>query len=210
MILKQDGSVWDTGYNRYGQLGDGTASNRFNFMQVISDGAKDVAAGVLYSMALKIDDSIWATGSNTYGQFGDGGTISTKAFGRVASFGNGAGKITTCPIAPNMSWSICLLTFLTACPFALNLCLLVYHSITTAQSTAEFTSATQASAIITSVTEAEATDDGGDFLEYMLLEIICLSAMDSIESVYDRYYHWNLWCWQGLSELHWATNTAWF
>ena len=35
MVLKTDGTVWATGYNGYGQLGDGTTSSKSNFVQVL-------------------------------------------------------------------------------------------------------------------------------------------------------------------------------
>ena len=39
MVLKQDGSVWATGDNRWGQLGDGTSGNRkTNFDMVVPSG----------------------------------------------------------------------------------------------------------------------------------------------------------------------------
>ena len=92
MVLKQDGSVWATGYNLYGQLGDGWAKDNYVFVQVISDGAIAVAAGGFHSMVLKQDDSIWVTGSNKYGQFGDGSTTSTKNFIKLTPFDNGANR----------------------------------------------------------------------------------------------------------------------
>ena len=93
MILKQDGSVWTTGYSVYGQLedlGDGAAmiDSKF-FVQMISDGAKVIAAGAFHSMVLKQDGSIWATGSNEYGQFGDGSTKSQNVFVEVVRFRTG-------------------------------------------------------------------------------------------------------------------------
>ena len=36
MVLKADGTVWATGYNRYGQLGDGTTSSKDSFVKVLS------------------------------------------------------------------------------------------------------------------------------------------------------------------------------
>ena len=36
MALKQDGSMWSAGRNMYGQLGDGTNTNRDSFVKVIS------------------------------------------------------------------------------------------------------------------------------------------------------------------------------
>ena len=38
MILKQDGSVWATGKNKNGQLGDGTNTDRQIFVKVVSSG----------------------------------------------------------------------------------------------------------------------------------------------------------------------------
>ena len=34
MVLKQDGSVWATGSNEYGQFGDGTATSTKNFIRL--------------------------------------------------------------------------------------------------------------------------------------------------------------------------------
>ena len=36
MVLKTDGTVWATGRNEYGQLGDGTTSNKHNFVKIFS------------------------------------------------------------------------------------------------------------------------------------------------------------------------------
>ena len=38
MVLKYDGTVWATGDNKYGELGDGTTTNRRAFVQVVSSG----------------------------------------------------------------------------------------------------------------------------------------------------------------------------
>ena len=80
MVLKQDGSVWTTGHNEHGQLGDGSTANAQNFVQVMCDEVRVVAAGGLHSMVLKQDGSIWAAGSNNDGQFGDGTTTSSNSF----------------------------------------------------------------------------------------------------------------------------------
>ena len=92
MMLGKDGSVWATGHNLFGQLGDGLAYDRQVFVRVISDRAKAVAAGAFHSMVIKQDGSVWATGSNEYGQFGDGSTTSEKIFVKLAPFGNGSGR----------------------------------------------------------------------------------------------------------------------
>ena len=35
MVLKNNGDVWTTGFNNYGQLGDGTSVNKNRFVFVI-------------------------------------------------------------------------------------------------------------------------------------------------------------------------------
>ena len=85
MILKQDGSVWVTGRNNFGQLGDGTRRLSNTFVEVISSDVHTVAAGDWHSMAWKDDGSLWATGSNLYGQVGDGSTIIKSTFVKVIS-----------------------------------------------------------------------------------------------------------------------------
>ena len=57
LMLQQDGSVWSTGYNLYGQLGDGSTTSRTIFVQVMSSGAQSMAAGSMHSMVLKQDGS---------------------------------------------------------------------------------------------------------------------------------------------------------
>ena len=72
MVLKHDGSVWATGWNEDGQLGDGTRMDQHNYVQVVKHGAKVVAAGRRHSMMLKEDGSVWTTGYNKHGQLGAG------------------------------------------------------------------------------------------------------------------------------------------
>lgn len=67
IALKQDGSVWTTGVDWYGQLG----VDNFTFEQVISGNAVALDAGIAHSVALMNDGSVWTTGLNRYGQLGD-------------------------------------------------------------------------------------------------------------------------------------------
>ena len=90
MVLKQDGSVWVTGKNDFGQLGNGHKTFESKFVQVISSGTQVVAAGDQHSMVLKYDGSVWATGANQDGQLGDGSTISTNEYVRVLPLDAGA------------------------------------------------------------------------------------------------------------------------
>ena len=70
IVLKQDGSVWATGSNNHGQLGDGSTTDRKVFVQVIPSGVEAVAACGYQSLVLKRGGSVWATGWNRYGQLG--------------------------------------------------------------------------------------------------------------------------------------------
>jgi alpha-tubulin suppressor-like RCC1 family protein len=73
MILKNDGSLFATGRNYEGQLGDGSGTQRESPVPV-TDGVQAVSTGTFFTMILKSDGSLWATGRNRYGQFGNGST----------------------------------------------------------------------------------------------------------------------------------------
>jgi alpha-tubulin suppressor-like RCC1 family protein len=73
LAIKNDGSLWAWGTNSYGQLGDGTTTNRTSPVQV-GTGFVAVSAGFSHSLGLKGDGSLWAWGFNNYGQVGDGST----------------------------------------------------------------------------------------------------------------------------------------
>ena len=81
IALKSDGTVWTFGYNGYGELGDGTNTNRNRPVQVLGEGGVgyltdviDIAGGGYHTIALKFDGTVWAWGRNSYGQLGDGTT----------------------------------------------------------------------------------------------------------------------------------------
>ncbi len=76
LFLKNDGTAWTCGWNNYGQLGDGTNTNRLTPVQV--SGLTNVIAVATtedHSLFLKSDSTVWGCGRNDWGQFGDGTTI---------------------------------------------------------------------------------------------------------------------------------------
>ena len=90
MILTQEGFVWVTGWNKYGQLGDGSTNDRNRFIVVIAENTGKyvaVAAGDIHSIALKQDGSVWAAGRNSNGQLGDGSKDDRNRFVKVMSSG---------------------------------------------------------------------------------------------------------------------------
>ncbi|MBK9401485.1 MAG: choice-of-anchor D domain-containing protein [Bacteroidetes bacterium] len=73
LFLKNDGTVWATGFNAKGQLGDGTTTQRSTPVQVSGlSSITSITGGTDHSLFLKNDGTVWATGWNGYGQLGDG------------------------------------------------------------------------------------------------------------------------------------------
>jgi hypothetical protein len=67
------GTVWSSGLNQHGQMGDGTSDDRA--MLVVAMGLSDIvsiSAGVEHVVAVKSDGTVWAWGRNQKGQLGDG------------------------------------------------------------------------------------------------------------------------------------------
>jgi alpha-tubulin suppressor-like RCC1 family protein len=71
MAIKKDGSLWVWGNHRYGQLGDGTETDRPTPVKIMDDVVQVSASGNC-TMAIKTNGSFWAWGNNNYGQLGDG------------------------------------------------------------------------------------------------------------------------------------------
>ena len=71
VFLRTDGSVWATGRNEFGCLGDGTAVNRSTPVPVIDmndqplTGVVEIRAGVNSIVAKKADGSFWVWGNNS-------------------------------------------------------------------------------------------------------------------------------------------------
>jgi alpha-tubulin suppressor-like RCC1 family protein len=75
LALKNDGTVWAWGYNQYGQLGDGTKTDKYIPVEVTGlTNIVAIAAGCNHGVALKDDGTVWVWGPNTFGTLGDGTT----------------------------------------------------------------------------------------------------------------------------------------
>ncbi|NJM37885.1 MAG: hypothetical protein HC845_08550 [Akkermansiaceae bacterium] len=70
LFLATNGTVWATGLNNFGQLGNGATTNRSTAAAVLSD-VQAIAAATIHSIFLKNDGSVFATGRNADGQLGD-------------------------------------------------------------------------------------------------------------------------------------------
>ncbi len=71
--ITTDGSLYTWGWNRYGQLGDGTTENR-SIPVKIMDNVTSVSLGDWHSAAITTDGSLYTWGYNYDGQLGDGTT----------------------------------------------------------------------------------------------------------------------------------------
>ena len=71
--IKDDGSLWTWGMNGYGQLGDGTTTEKHAPTKVM-DNVAQVSVGDFHTAAIKSDGSLWAWGNNAYGRLGDSTT----------------------------------------------------------------------------------------------------------------------------------------
>lgn len=75
MAIKQNGTLWGFGFNKYGQLGYGDKYDKYYATKIgTDDNWKLVSAGSRHSVMIKNDGSLWSCGDNTYGQLGVGDT----------------------------------------------------------------------------------------------------------------------------------------
>ena len=77
LILKNDDTLWTTGWNEYEQLGVGDNNDRNTLVKIMDD-VEDCSAGFVHSLILKNDGTLWAMGNNNCGQLGTGDTNSTN------------------------------------------------------------------------------------------------------------------------------------
>jgi alpha-tubulin suppressor-like RCC1 family protein len=68
--VKKDNSLWCWGWNKYGQVGDGTYEDKTYPVEIMK-GIIDVSAGGSHTCAIKQYGSLWCWGANEEGQLGD-------------------------------------------------------------------------------------------------------------------------------------------
>lgn len=86
IALKKDGTLWGWGNNSYGQLADGTRTNRSSPVQAgAATNWKIASPGFYHTMAIKKDGTLWAWGSNGFGELGLGNTIGRSSPVQVGS-----------------------------------------------------------------------------------------------------------------------------
>ncbi|NLB13454.1 MAG: RCC1 repeat-containing protein, partial [Gammaproteobacteria bacterium] len=87
--LSQGGAVWCWGRNSFGQLGDGTAVQRFSPVPVsnLSSGVQAIAVGGSFSCALNASGGVLCWGANSFGSLGDGSTNNRAVPGLVWGMG---------------------------------------------------------------------------------------------------------------------------
>ena len=98
LALCSDGTLAAWGQNGWGQLGDGSTTNRNRPVAVLQDGylrdrsVTQIAAGTGFSLALLADGSIAGWGRNDGAHLGDGTLVSTKVPGVAGKGGSLTGK----------------------------------------------------------------------------------------------------------------------
>lgn len=91
--IKNNGTLWATGDNVYGQLGNGTfgfANVSYTFIPIgTATNWKEISANSQHTIGLRTNGTLWAWGNNEYGSVGDGTATNWKTVATCisASFG---------------------------------------------------------------------------------------------------------------------------
>ncbi|GAB3877641.1 hypothetical protein GCM10028824_38080 [Hymenobacter segetis] len=87
--IHADGTLWGSGYNGNGQLGDGGAPQARTLpVRIGTQRWQTVASGSFFTQAIRSDGSLWAWGRNDRGELGDGTSFNRAAPVRVGTATN--------------------------------------------------------------------------------------------------------------------------
>ena len=96
VLLSEDGKIYSTGYNKYGQLATGNTTRTLIPVQAkdkngeIITNAKDIYARDYIVSMVRKDGSVWTVGYNPYGAAGNNTTTTNKVYTKVlGEYGNG-------------------------------------------------------------------------------------------------------------------------
>ncbi|WP_395043602.1 T9SS type A sorting domain-containing protein [Flavobacterium sp.] len=82
--IKSDGTLWGTGSNNYGQVGNGGNSSNppvLNFVEINNPSQwLTVSSSSIFTHAIKSDGTLWAWGSNLGGGIGNGASTSNNYY----------------------------------------------------------------------------------------------------------------------------------
>ncbi|MDB0438048.1 hypothetical protein C4R89_00665 [Clostridioides difficile] len=81
-ILKNNGTLYGTGFNAYYELGLGN-SNKVTTFTYIAHGVKDIICGGNHIILIKYDGTVWGIGKNDYGQLGIGNYNNVSKFYKI-------------------------------------------------------------------------------------------------------------------------------
>ncbi|MCX6879949.1 MAG: hypothetical protein NTW21_40035 [Verrucomicrobia bacterium] len=86
VVLKSDGSLWASGDNTHGKLGDGTFDDKTSPVRIgTANDWSSIAVGADHTVALKSNGTLWTWGLNNVGQLGDGTTAGRRSPGQVGT-----------------------------------------------------------------------------------------------------------------------------
>lgn len=104
-VIKQDGTLWASGLNNYGQLGLGNTTTQQGLAQTTLTNVKQVSNNSTNSIALKNDGTVWVTGQNANGELGLGNTDQITSWTQVTN-ANVDGQIISVATGSNASYLV--------------------------------------------------------------------------------------------------------
>lgn len=86
LAIKANHTLWAWGGNYYGQLGDGTTTDKPTPIQIGTDtNWEGIMAGGYHSLAKKSNGTLWSSGENISGQLGIGTTTNQSTFTQIGN-----------------------------------------------------------------------------------------------------------------------------